>query len=229
MKTTIKSFIVATLVSFSCVSCGTTSFGTGNDSVHSGNGSNSSNQAGTNILGGIIGAATNGDAIGNILSSVIGLDKMTEQNIVGTWYYNQPGVAFTSDKLLAKAGGEMVASQIKEKLTSYYNGFGIKSSNTYFQFASDHTFTGKILGKTISGQWSYNPSTTELTMKTLLFTLNPNVKRSTAGMSILFESKKLLTILQTIATVSGNSTLQTIGNLSTNYDGVRLGFDMSRK
>lgn len=180
------------------------------------------------LLGGILGAVTNGDALGNILGSVIGLDKMTEETIVGTWYYNQPGVAFTSDKLLAKAGGEVVASQIKQKLTTYYNSVGIKSSNTAFQFSPDHTFTGKLLGTPISGQWSYNASTSQLTMKTMLFTLTPNVKRCTAGMSILFESKKLLTVLQTVAAVSGNSTIQGIGELSTNYDGVRMGFDMSK-
>ncbi len=54
------------------------------------------------------------------------------------------------------------------------------------------------------------------------------MKRSAVGMALLFESKKLLSILQTIATISGNGTLQTIGDLSTNYDGVRLGFDMGR-
>ena len=47
-------------------------------------------------------------------------------------------------------------------------------------------------------------------------------------MSILFESKKMLSVLQTVAAISGNSSLQTIGDLSKNYDGVRIGFDMSR-
>jgi hypothetical protein len=53
-------------------------------------------------------------------------------------------------------------------------------------------------------------------------------KRTVNGMSILFESKKLLTVLQTVAAISGNATLQTIGDLSTNYNGVRLGFDMKK-
>ena len=65
-------------------------------------------------------------------------------------------------------------------------------------------------------------------MKTMLFTPSPYVKRTTAGMSMTLESKKLLTALQTIAAVSGNNTLQGIGQISTNFDGVRLGFDMGR-
>ena len=137
-------------------------------------------------------------------------------------------MAFTSDNLLAKAGGEVAASQIKEKLATYYNSLGVKSSNTYFVFNEDKTFSGKIAGKSISGTYVYDPTNAQITLKTLLFSVNAYVKRSAVGMALLFESKKLLSILQTIATISGNGTLQTIGDLSTNYDGVRLGFDMGR-
>jgi len=236
MKSTMKSILAALIVVFTVSSCGTTGLNslgqiagavlTGGTTTDQTSTTTSSSSSTGSVLGGILGAVTNGDALGNILSSVIGTDKMSEQSIVGTWYYKQPGVAFTSSNLLAKAGGEVVASQIKEKLSTYYSGVGIKSSNTYFKFNSDHTFTGKLLGTSVSGQWSYNASSTQLTMKTTLFTLTPNVKASTAGMSILFESKKLLTILQTVAAASGNATLQGIGTLSSNYDGLRMGFDM---
>lgn len=235
MKKSIKTLVAIAISAFTLSSCGSTGLsslgqiagtvltgGTTTGTTTTGTTSNSS------ILGSVLGAVTNGDALGNILTSVIGADKMTEETIVGTWRYNQPGVAFTSDKLLAKAGGEVVASQIKQKLSSYYSSAGVKSSNTYFTFNSDYTFSGKLLGTSVSGQWSYNSSSSQLTMKTLLFTLTPNVKASTSGMSILFESKKLLTVLQTVASASGNTTLQGIGNLSTNYDGVRMGFDMSK-
>ncbi len=224
MKSTIKSLIAALVVAFACTSCGG-GFGTLGQGTGTGIGTGNANGS---ILGGVLGAVTNGDALGNIIGSVIGMDKMTEESIVGTWHYAQPGVAFTSDKLLAQAGGEVVASQIKQKLATYYNGIGIKSSNTYFQFNSDHTFSGKLLGTSVSGQWAYNASTSALTMQTILFSLNANVKRSTTGTSILFESKKLLTVLQTVAAASGNATLQGIGSISSNYSGVRLGFDMSK-
>ena len=47
-------------------------------------------------------------------------------------------------------------------------------------------------------------------------------------MSFLLESKKLLSVLQTVSALSGNSTLQTVGELSRNYDGIRMGFEMRR-
>lgn len=180
------------------------------------------------VLGNIFGPAANGQSLGNILISVIGLDKPSQAELIGTWRYTQPGVAFTSENLLAKAGGEVAAAKIREELNTYYKQFGVSSSNTVIQFNQDNTFTAKILGKTISGNYTYDQQTCQITLKTLLFTMPAYTKRTVNGMSILFESKKLLTVLQTVAAISGNATLQTIGDLSTNYNGVRLGFDMKK-
>ena len=180
------------------------------------------------VLGNIFGPAASGQSLGNILISVIGLDKPSQAELIGTWRYTQPGVAFTSENLLAKAGGEVAAAKIREELNTYYKQFGVSSSNTVIQFNQDNTFTAKILGKTISGNYTYDQQTCQITLKTLLFTMPAYTKRTVNGMSILFESKKLLTVLQTVAAISGNATLQTIGDLSTNYTGVRLGFDMKK-
>jgi len=46
-------------------------------------------------------------------------------------------------------------------------------------------------------------------------------------LALTFESKNLLKVLQAAAALSGNSTLQTVGDLSKQYDGVRLGFEMA--
>ena len=54
------------------------------------------------------------------------------------------------------------------------------------------------------------------------------VKKENDQMSFLMESKKLLTFLQTAASLSGNSTLKTLSSLSKNYSGMRMGFDMSK-
>ena len=181
-----------------------------------------------NILGSVLGAATNGQTIGNILTSVIGLDKPSQADLIGTWQYKQPGAAFTSENLLAKAGGEVAATTVKEKLASYYSGVGIKSSNTVLQFTQDGQFAGKVAGKSISGTYTYDQNDCKITLKTMFFTLPAYAKKTTTGMSILFESKKLLNVLQTVSAISGNTTLSTIGDLSKNYDGIRLGFDMAR-
>jgi hypothetical protein len=180
------------------------------------------------ILGSVLGAMANGQTIGNVLSSVIGIDKPTQAELIGTWQYRQPGVAFTSENLLAKAGGEVAAATAKEKLASYYSAIGINSSNTVFQFTQDGQFAAKVDGTPLSGTYTYDPEKCLITMKTLLFSLPAYAKKTSGGISILFESKKLLTVLQAVSAISGNQTLSTIGDLSKNYDGIRLGFDMSR-
>ncbi len=176
--------------------------------------------------GGLFSGIDGTSVLGNVLGSVLGLDKVTQDRLVGTWRYSSPGCAFTSDNLLAKAGGEVAAQKIKSQLLTYYNSVGVSSSNTNFTFSSDNKFTGKVAGKTVSGSYAYDPSTGQLTLKTLLFTLNSYVTASTSGLSLLFESQKLLTVLQTLGAMSGNSSLATISELSKNYDGVRIGFDL---
>ena len=47
-------------------------------------------------------------------------------------------------------------------------------------------------------------------------------------MSLTFESKKLLSALQLIGGMSGNQTLSTVSEISKNYDGIRLGFDLTK-
>ena len=178
--------------------------------------------------GGILSGIDGTSILGNVLGSVLGLNKISQESLVGTWKYSGPGCAFTSDNLLAQAGGEVASQKIKSTLLNYYNSAGISSSNTYFTFGKDNTFTAKVAGKTISGNYAYDPNTGQMTIKTLLFTINAYITASSSGISLLFESQKLLTILQTIGGMSGNATLATIGELSKNYDGVRLGFDLAR-
>ena len=188
----------------------------------------SSSSSKGSVLNDVLGAVTNGDAVGNVLRSVIGLDKPKQKDLIHTWRYKQPGAAFTSENTLAKAGGEVAATQVKEKLAVYYNKVGINDANTTFTLNQDGTFSAKIAGKTLSGTYTYDESQCKLTLQSLLFSLPCYAKRTTAGMSFLFESKKLLTIFQMVAAISGNATLETVGDLSKNYDGVRIGFDMSK-
>lgn len=179
-----------------------------------------------NILGSIIGAATNGETISNILTSVIGLDKLSSRNLLGTWRYNGPGCAFTSENALAKAGGEVAATEVEQKLAAQYKKIGFNSQNTYLTFNQDGTFSAKIDGKPWNGQYTFDERTQSINFSDFLLNLKGYVKREANGISVLFESRKVLSLLQTISAMSGNSTLSTIGDISKNYDGVRIGFDM---
>ena len=188
----------------------------------------SSNNTGGNILSEVLGSMGNANTIGNVMNSVLGIDKPSERDLIGTWHYSEPGVAFTSDNTLAKAGGEVAAAQAKTKLEESYRSVGFRRDNTQLTFNSNKTFNARLLGKTFNGTWTYDNNEQKITLKTLLFTIPVYAKRTTLGMSYLMESKKLLTILQTVSVLSGNSTIQTVGELSKNYDGIRMGFEMKR-
>lgn len=179
-------------------------------------------------MGQVLSAMSNGTGIVNAISSVIGLNKVSAENLIGSWQYSGPGCAFTSENLLAKAGGEVAAVQIEEKLKPYYQQVGLSSANTMITFNQDGTFSSKIAGTPFSGSYTFDVANQQIKLKGMLISINCYTKRESGGISILFEAKKLLTVLQTMSAMSGNSNLQTIGDLSKNYDGVRVGFDMKR-
>ena len=171
-------------------------------------------------------STSTGNVLGNIFSSVIGLDKLTQKSIIKTWKYNGPGVAFTSENLLAKAGGEIAASKIEESLSEHYNKLGMSASNTYIEFKEDGTFAAKIKGKSWNGTYTFSESDGQLQLHGLLLNLNGYLKKETNGISLLFESKKLLTLIQTMSAFSGSQQASAIGEIAKNYDGVRLGFEL---
>ena len=177
---------------------------------------------------GNLGSMMSGTGAMNAIQSVIGLDKVNAQTLIGTWSYSGPGCAFTTENLLAKAGGEMAAVQIEQKLLPYYQQVGISASNTMIMFKEDGTFSSKIAGTPFSGRYTFDEASQKITLKGLLLSVNCYTKRELYGISILFEANKLLTVLQTMSALSGNKDLQTIGDLSKNYDGARVGFDMKR-
>lgn len=205
-----------------------TLYGCGLQGLNNTGNTTSSTSSGGDILGSVLGSIANGETVGNVLGSILGTDKPTKQQIIGTWTYRQPGVAFTSENLLAKAGGEAMATNIKERLKAQYSKVGITTGNTQLTLTSDNRFTATVGGKTFSGSYSYDVDKSLITLQTLLFSMPCYAKNTTTGMSFLFESKKLLTLMQALSAVSGSAEMQTIGEISKNYDGVRIGFDMSR-
>lgn len=213
------SFILVAAVSMVLSSCGfgtTGAASTGSESAAAGSG---------DVLGNVISAVAGGSGLGNVLQSVLGLDKMTKANLVGTWTYNQPGCAFTSKELLAQAGGEVVASSLKEKLQPSFQKVGINSSSTSITFNQDGTFAAKIAGKSWSGRYTFDEATYKVNLQGLLLNINCYAKKNSDGIGLLFEASKLLTILQTMTALSGNATAKTIGDIAGSYDGLRVGFD----
>ena len=204
------SVIVMSAAAFLAVGCG----------MPGATGTSSSNG---NILGSVLNDVLQGGTISNVITSVIGAQTVTKANLIGSWKYSNPGCAFTSENLLAKAGGEVAAAQIKSKAMPYYQQIGISSSNTFITFKEDGTFSAQFRGTPISGNWTFDEKSYKVTLQGMLLSFNCYAKRNANGIGLLFEGKKLLNILQTVAAMSGNQNIQAVGEISKSYDGLRLG------
>lgn len=185
------------------------------------------------VLGGLLGGGTTtgSSIINGILNNVIGSATFSQAELCAhTWKYSKPGCAFTSENLLAKAGGEIAASKVEEDLSKYYSKFGFSKSNTYFTFKTDGTFAAKIDGKSWNGTYTFDEKTHAIQLKGLLLSASGFATRTANGISLLFEQKKLLTLIKTLSklNLTGSTTMSAVSSIVDNYDGVRIGFEMTK-
>lgn len=210
-----KKMMMAAVAALMLQGCGMTNPGVNGGSQMGGTTTNNS------------GSSIGSNALGGLLDLVVGSVKLSQADIIGTWSYVEPACAFTSENLLAKAGGSVAAKTVNEKLLPVYKSLHISSGNTQLTFNENGQFTGKIGGFPMSGTYTFDATNGLVKMKSLT-TFTAHLTRSTQGMNFTFESKKILTLLQTVSALSGNTTLSTIGDISKQFNGVRLGFAMKK-
>ena len=213
----------------------TTTSATASNAVASTSATSNAGSAVAGILGAVLGGNSNSSSsagssiINGILNNVIGSGAFSKQDLCAhTWKYSKPGCAFTSENLLAQAGGEIAANKVEEKLSEYYSKFGFSSSNTYFTFKTDGTFAAKIDGKSWQGNYTFDEKTHAIQMKGLILSMSGYATKTANGISLLFDQKKLLNLIKTIGSLKGNSTLSALGTIANNYDGMRVGFEMTK-
>lgn len=210
-----KKMMMAVVAALMLQSCGMTNPGVNGGSQMGGTTTNNS------------GSSIGSNALGGLLDLVVGSVKLSQTDIIGKWSYVEPACAFTSENLLAKAGGSVAAKTVNEKLLPVYKSLHISSGNTQLTFNENGQFTGKIGGFPMSGTYTFDATNGLVKMKSLT-TFTAHLTRSTHGMNFTFESKKILTLLQTVSALSGNTSLSTIGDISKQFSGVRLGFAMKK-
>lgn len=232
-KTSTKKTTSAT--SNTTAATATTTAATTSNAATSSSTTSNAGSAVAGILGAVLGGKSNSSSsagssiISGILNNVIGSGTFSKQDLCAhTWKYSKPGCAFTSENLLAKAGGEIAANKVEEKLGEYYSKFGFSGSNTYFTFKTDGTFAAKIDGKSWQGNYTFDEKTHAIQMKGLLLSMSGYATKTTNGISLLFDQTKLLNLIKTMGALKGSSTLSAIGTIANNYDGMRVGFEMTK-
>ena len=230
-----SSTTAATTTAATTTTSATTTSATTSNAVASTSATSNAGSAVAGILGAVLGGNSNSSSsagssiINGILNNVIGSGTFSKQDLCAhTWKYSKPGCAFTSENLLAKAGGEIAANKVEEKLGEYYSKFGFSGSNTYFTFKTDGTFAAKIDGKSWQGNYTFDEKTHAIQMKGLLLSMSGYATKTTNGISLLFDQTKLLNLIKTMGALKGSSTLSAIGTIANNYDGMRVGFEMTK-
>ena len=229
-----KSLSVTLLVAaVTLASCGigpqgTTTSGTNN------NNNNAALETGMGVLGALLTGGNANDATSSLLTGVIGALTNNAQSgsIVGTWTYAEPSVEFTSQNLLAQAGGLVAANQIVNKLTPYYEKVGIKPGTFTITFNQDNTCVINIAGKTQQANYAYDPSAHTLRITGQVIGLSFGTAYatvSTTQMSVTLDSSKLLDVAKNITSKSQNSTMNALSTLAGTFNGMKTGFKFVKK
>ena len=164
-----------------------------------------------------------------VAKAVVGDKATTSSSIIGTWKYVGPQCQFESENLLAKAGGEVAAKEVEEKMQTVYDRIGM--SGCEYTFNEDGTYSYTLKKRTMSGTYTFNDKEKTITMKGKLGVKTvAHVTVTGNDMSLVFNADKLMSVLKTITgTVSiVNSTAATINSVAGSYDGLMLGFDLKK-
>ena len=164
-----------------------------------------------------------------VAKAVVGDKATTSSSIIVTWKYVGPQCQFESENLLAKAGGEVAAKEVEEKMQTVYDRIGM--SGCEYTFNEDGTYSYTLKKRTMSGTYTFNDKEKTITMKGKLGVKTvAHVTVTGNDMSLVFNADKLMSVLKTITgTVSKvNSTAATINSVAGSYDGLMLGFDLKK-
>lgn len=195
----------------------------------------SENNSGS-LLGGIIsavaGAATgsgNGSSVlsglSTIFNSALGA---TKDRIVGTWTYTEPAVVFSSNNVLQNIGGKVASSAIEKQLQQQFEKAGIRKGSMKMTFDKDGNFTQTLGGRTLSGTYTVEDTKIVLSYAGGIKQLVGTTQLDGNDLLIVMDASKLLKYANTIGTLTGNTTLKSLGNLLGSYNGMELGMKLNK-
>lgn len=171
------------------------------------------------------------DSALGIIGGLLGTSDVTIDQLVGTWQYNRPAVAFQSDNVLKKAGGIAAAQAIENKILPYYKMLGV--TELKFTVEQDATFTFTIKNIPVKGTLEKGEDGNfvfhfNALGKVNLGKVSAVITSSDSGIDLTFDATKVMEIATKILGATGNSTLKTASSLLDSYEGLNLGFGLSK-
>ena len=208
----IKSFAAIIAASLTLASCG---FGTTGQTTASNGGAVTGDvlqQAGTGILG-------------TILGSILG-SATNQQSLVGNWTYAGPKLVFESENILSQIGGQVLSSNLEQKLGTYLEKMGFKAGKSTLSLGNDGNCSLTLGSKTLNGTYAYDANTNKLTMTGMFVTgqLPCTVTVQNGQLLMLFDADKLLSTASAVGSKGSSS----LGSILQSYSGLKLGWAMTR-
>lgn len=164
-----------------------------------------------------------------IIGGLLGSSNVTVDDLVGTWQYSSPAVAFQSDNILKKAGGAAAAQAIENKIAPYYKIAGIEAMKLTVEKNGQFTFTVRnipisgTLEKGTDGNFVFNFNALG---KVHLGKINAVISTSMTGIDLTFDATKVMELATKILGSTGNSTLKTASSLLNSYEGLNIGVSL---
>ena len=176
----------------------------------------------------------NKDNIKKVVETVVDKLDVIPENITGTWEYTGAAVKFTSDNTLMSAASELAAGQVEEKLDEYLQKIGLRQGAFSYTFNADSTFTTVFNKMKFPGTYSFSPEADTIELdygrseKLKGFTIKTQVTVRLDSMELLFNADKIIEFIGKISSSSGDSKLKVLSSLISQYDGMKIGFELTR-
>ncbi len=149
--------------------------------------------------------------------------------IKGEWSYSGPAVDVSGKNLLAGIGKPLAKGKLKGKLKQAYKKIGLDKARPMFTFNRDGTCSIRLLGVSVNGEYNYNPTLDQLSVRWHGVPINSRIKRDgKKKLRITFEADKLLRLLSLFSRVSDNSGLKALSTLLDNYEDIMVGFELKK-
>lgn len=180
-----------------------------------------------------IGGGDGSTALSGLKGAVEGMiakSDLTAADLVGDYKYSAPAISLQSDNALQKLGGSAATGVIVDKLAPYYQKAGLTSMTATFR--EDGTCEFKVKKATVTGTYERNESgdftfNFKAVKKIPLGKMNAHVEKIGKKLTLTFDASKLIKLVNAVASVSGQSSLQAAAKMLNSYDGLYAGFELT--
>ena len=166
----------------------------------------------------------------NVQAALIGTQTVTAKQIVGTWTYQHPVLAFESNNIINQVGAAAFTEKAEKSAADYLSKLGVKAGSLAITFNANGYYSATSKGRTISGTHKLNGATLTLVAPQGVITVPVNVKLQGNQLQLAVHADKLLSLLQTLIGSASQATEQTatVTSVLKQYKGAFLGLKLKK-